>query len=125
MVLQESKEDYLEAILVIKENQNYVRSVDVAKYLHVSKPSVTYATKQLKDFGFINMDTNGMITLTNEGKKIAQGVWDKHILLSKFFVSIGVSKKQALIDACKIEHDLSEETYKAFKNYIKKNIINK
>ena len=121
MDLQESKEDYLEAILVITENQHYVRSVDIAKFLHVSKPSVTYATKQLKDLGFIDMDPNGMIRLTETGKKTAQKVWDKHQILGKLFMFLGVNKEQAMIDACKVEHDLSDKTFKAIKNYMKTN----
>ena len=121
MDLQESKEDYLEAILVITENQHYVRSVDIAKFSHVSKPSVTYATKQLKDYGFIDMDQNGMITLTEIGKKTAQKVWDKHQILGKLFMFLGVNKEQAMIDACKVEHDLSDKTFRAIKNYLKAN----
>ena len=117
----ESSEDYLEAILRIKEKQNYVRSVDIAKLLDVSKPSVTYATKKLKDSGFITMDNNGMILFTEAGEKIAIETWTRHKTLAKLFVSLGVKEKQALIDACKVEHDLSEETFKAIQKFIEKN----
>lgn len=116
----ESSEDYLEAILRIKEKQNYVRSVDIAKLLDVSKPSVTYATKKLKDSGFITMDNNGMILFTEAGEKIAIETWTRHKTLSKLFVSLGVKEKQALIDACKVEHDLSEETFKAIQKFVDK-----
>lgn len=125
MELHESTEDYLEAILNIKNNQGYVRSVDIATHMNVTKPSITYATKKLKEAGFIDTDTNGMIFLTNEGSKIANDVWEKHKTLSSFFVLLGVKEKQAMIDACKVEHDLSNETFKAIKNFVKNNANSK
>ena len=118
---RESAEDYLEAILRVKEKQNYVRSVDVAKMLDVSKPSVTYATKKLKDSGYIKMDDNGMILFTKEGEKLATETWTRHKTLAKLFMFLGVKEKQALTDACKVEHDLSNETFKAIQTFINKN----
>ena len=118
---RESAEDYLEAILRVKEKQNYVRSVDVAKLMGVSKPSVTYATKKLRESGYISMDDNGMILFTEAGKKLAEDTWTRHKTLSKLFMSLGVKEKQALIDACKVEHDLSEEIFKAIQKFIDKN----
>ncbi len=119
MELHESAEDYLEAIHILKEKQGYVRSVDIASFLGVSKPSVSYATRKLKDSNYIEMDANGMILLTDEGKKIASHVFSKHKVLTTFFTSIGVKEKQAAKDACKIEHDLSDETFFAIKKFLK------
>lgn len=119
MELHESAEDYLEAILNIKEQQGYVRSIDIATFMNVSKPSITYATKKLKEGGFINMDANGMITLTDKGNDVANRIWTRHKTIATFFEIIGVKKKQALTDACKVEHDLSEETFKAIQKFIK------
>ena len=115
---RESAEDYLEAILRVKEKQNYVRSVDVAKLMNVSKPSVTYATKKLRESGYITMDDNGMILFTEKGQRLAENTWTRHKTLAKLFISLGVKEKQALIDACKVEHDLSEETFKAIQRFI-------
>ena len=120
MELHESAEDYLEAILIIKNEQGYVRSVDIANNMNVSKPSVTHATKKLKESGYISLDANGMILLTDSGFKIANSVWTRHTTLSEFFESLGVSKTQARIDACKVEHDISEETFKSIKKFLEK-----
>ena len=117
---RESAEDYLEAILRVKEKQNYVRSVDVAKIMNVSKPSVTYATKRLRENGYITTDDNGMILFTKSGEKLAEETWTRHKTLAKLFMHLGVKEKQALIDACKVEHDLSEETFKAIQKFVNK-----
>ena len=122
MNLRESTEDYLEAILNIKNQQGYVRSVDIASYMAVSRPSVTYATKKLKDNDYIKTDSNGMILLTDKGAKVANDVWMRHKTLSKLFMYLGVKEKQALSDACKVEHDLSKETFDAIKTFVKNNI---
>lgn len=116
----ETTENYLEAILMIKQKQGYVRSVDIAEQLKVSKPSVRYATKKLYDLKYINFDEHGMILFTKSGQKIAEDVYLKHTTLTKIFVYLGVSEKQARIDACKVEHDLSEETFNAIKKWSKK-----
>lgn len=121
MELRESTEDYLEAILNIKSEQGYVRSVDVATHMNVTKPSVSYATKKLKQNGYISTDANGMILLTDKGQKVANDIWTRHKTLSSFFISLGVKEKQALKDACKVEHDLSEETFNAIKKFVEKN----
>lgn len=117
--LHESTEDYLEAILNIKEEQGYVRSVDIATHMNVSKPSITYATKKLKEGGYINMDKNGMIVLTEKGLGIANEIWTRHKTLAMLFEYLGTSKKQSMIDACKVEHDLSDETFKSIQKFIK------
>lgn len=118
MELRESTEDYLEAILNIKNKQGYVRSVDIAVYMNVTKPSVSYATKKLKENGYLTTDENGMILLTDKGFKVANDIWTRHKTLSSFFILLGVKEKQALIDACKVEHDLSEDTFKAIKKFV-------
>ena len=115
-----TEENYLEAILMIKERQGYVRSVDVAMQLGVAKPSVTYATKRLKERGFVTTDHAGMLVLTDSGMEIADSTYTKHKMLTKFFISLGVSPEQAMTDACKIEHDISEETFGALCRYAEK-----
>ena len=111
MKIQKASEDYLESMLMMKEQHGYIRSVDVADHLGVTKPSVTYATKQLKQNGFITMDRDGLITLTESGMEIADRIYTRHKTLTEFFMRIGVDEKTAREDACKVEHDLSEETY--------------
>lgn len=106
-------EDYLEAMLMLKEKNGYIRSIDVAALLGVTKPSVTYTTKRLKERGYITMDDGNMITITDEGMKIASDTLRRHVLLTKFFMNLGVSEKSAREDACKVEHDLSRETFEA------------
>lgn len=120
-----STEDYLEAILVVKEKQGYVRSIDVATELGVTKPSVSYATKKLKENGYITMDKAGMIILTESGAKIAEKIYTRHKTLSEFFIKLGVNPDQARDDACLIEHDISEETFTALCAFIDKTGITK
>ncbi|TDP46641.1 metal-dependent transcriptional regulator [Aminicella lysinilytica] len=113
MEIHKSTEDYLEAMLILKEEHGYIRSIDIAGHLGVTKPSVSYATKRLRENGYITMDTDGLITLTDSGMGIASSIYERHRLLTDFFVSIGVSPETARTDACKIEHDISEETFDA------------
>ena len=113
MKIQKASEDYLESMLMMKEQHGYIRSVDVADHLGVTKPSVTYATKQLKQNGFITMDRDGLITLTESGMEIADRIYTRHKTLTEFFIRIGVDEKTAEEDACKIEHDISQQTYDA------------
>jgi DtxR family Mn-dependent transcriptional regulator len=116
---QKTTEDYLEAILEIYQDQGYVRSIDVAEHLEVSKPSVTYTTKRLKEKNYITTDHAGMLVLTEEGKAIAERTLDRHHTLTKLLESVGVDHDQAQIDACKVEHDLSEESFQAIKKLVK------
>ncbi|MDD6352052.1 MAG: metal-dependent transcriptional regulator [Lachnospiraceae bacterium] len=116
---QKTTEDYLEAILEIYQDQGYVRSIDVAEHLEVSKPSVTYTTKRLKEKNYITTDHAGMLVLTEEGKAIAERTLDRHHTLTKLLESVGVDHNQAQIDACKVEHDLSEESFQAIKKLVK------
>ncbi len=113
MTIQKSAEDYLEAMLMMKEKHGYIRSVDVAEQLGVTKPSVSYATKRLRENGYITMDRSGFITLTDSGMEIADRMYSRHKALTEFFISIGVNPVTAREDACKIEHDISQETFDA------------
>lgn len=119
METYESREDYLEAILIIIKRQGYCRSIDVSIELGYSKPSVSIAMKKLKDNGYILIDEKNHITLTDIGEEIAKRIYDRHLTLTKYLMSIGVSEETAKTDACKIEHDLSEESYNVIKKLIK------
>ncbi|MBR2186191.1 MAG: metal-dependent transcriptional regulator [Lachnospiraceae bacterium] len=121
MNIEKTMEDYLEAILMLKEKHGYVRSIDVAELLNVTKPSVTYATKKLKDNGYLTSDHAGMLVLTDAGMEIADKIYTRHKALTRFFIQLGVDPETATEDACKIEHDLSEETFRALCRYAKIN----
>ncbi|MBR1506984.1 MAG: metal-dependent transcriptional regulator [Eubacterium sp.] len=123
MEIHESAEDYLEAILMIREKKGYVRSIDVANHMHVSKPSVSNATKKLRENGFITFNEDGMILLTDSGLEIAANIYKRHKVLTGIFKHLGVPEEIAAEDACKVEHDLSAETFDAICNFIEsKNI---
>lgn len=115
MKIHESAEDYLEAILKLRENQGIVCSIDVVRELGFSKPSVSVAMKNLRENGYIQMDGDGYITLLLPGEEIAQRIYDRHKLLTQIFIQLGVSPETAAADACKVEHDLSEETFEKIK----------
>lgn len=117
MKIQKSAEDYLEMILMLTENKGYARSIDIATELGVTKPSVSYATKRLRENGYITMDNSGLITLTDSGYEIARKILDRHHMLTSFLISIGVGEETAREDACKIEHDISKETFEAMCKY--------
>ncbi len=117
MKIQKSSEDYLEAMLMLKEQHGYVRSVDVAGQLGVTKPSVSYATKRLRENGYITMDAEGLITLTDKGLEIAERIYERHKLLTQLLIRLGVDPEIAREDACKIEHDLSMETFDAIRRH--------
>jgi Mn-dependent DtxR family transcriptional regulator len=113
MKIQKSAEDYLEAMLMMKETHGYVRSIDIAEQLGVTKPSVSYATKRLRENGYITMDHSGFITLTDSGMEIAERIYKRHKMLTEFFIKIGVDPSTAREDACKVEHDISDSTFVA------------
>ena len=113
MRILESSEDYLEAMLMMQEKHGFIRSIDIAAKLGVTKPSVSYATKRLRENGYITMDKDGLITLTPAGMEIASRVYDRHKTLTHFFMHLGVDEKTAREDASKVEHDLSQVTYEA------------
>ena len=122
MRILESSEDYLEAMLMMKEQHGYIRSIDIAAELGVTKPSVSYATKRLRENGYIVMDKEGLITLTDAGMKIASRIYERHRTLTRFFMYLGVDEETAREDACKVEHDLSDATYQAMKRHAEANI---
>ncbi len=113
MNIHESAEDYLEMMLMLKEQKGYIRSVDVAEGLGVTKPSVSYAVKRLKENGYIVMLEDRCLELTEKGLAIAEATYERHKVISWFLMGLGVSEETAAIDACKMEHDISEETFKA------------
>mgnify|MGYP002768785819 FL=1 len=117
MTIGRSAEDYLEAILMIHERQGYVRSTDVAEQLGISKPSVSNATKRLRESEYLTTDPAGMLVLTPSGLEIASQIYARHRALTNFFIRIGVCPEQAREDACKIEHDISQETFEALCRY--------
>ena len=111
----ESLEDYLETILLLQKNIGQVRSIDIANEMNFTKPSVSVAMKNLREKGYITMADNGYITLTETGRQRAEDVLERHTILADLLMHIGVSKETALTDACKVEHDLSEESFEAIK----------
>jgi len=113
MTIQKSSEDYLEAMLMLREEKGFIRSVDVAEKLGVKKPSVSYATKRLRESGCITMDESGLITLTEAGEAIAGSMITRHRRLTAYLMRLGVDETTAREDACKLEHDLSEQSFAA------------
>lgn len=118
MNIHESAEDYLETIMMLQEEKGYVRSVDIAAHLNVTKPSVSFAMKRLRENGYIVMDEENLITLTEQGESIARRIYDRHQVLTSFLMQIGVDPATAREDACKIEHDISEKTFEAIKDQL-------
>jgi len=120
MKLNESAETYLETILLLSEEKEIVRSVDIAHALEYSKPSVSIAIKQLRERGFLELQEDGGIKLTKRGKALAKSVYEKHSILTSFLVSLGVEDEQAANDACRIEHVISDASFNAIRNYMEK-----
>lgn len=118
MNIYESAEDYLEAILMLKNEKGYARSVDIAARLNVTKPSVSFAMKRLRENGYILMDEESLITLTDMGEEIASKIYERHTVLSRFLMQLGVSEQTARADACRMEHDISQETLEAIRRQI-------
>ncbi len=119
---QESSEDYLEAILMLKERLGQVRSIDIVYKKGYSKASISIAMKKLRDKGYVNMDSEGYLTLTDAGLKIARHTYNRHKLLTEFLKMLNVDPVTAEADACRIEHDISDETYEKIKAYVKENV---
>ncbi len=117
MKIQESAENYLETIHILSLKIRDVRSIDIVNELGFSKPSVSVAMKKLREGGFLNIDSNGYITLTEEGHKIANKMYERHTLLSKILIALGVDEKTAVEDACRMEHIISQETFDKIKEY--------
>ena len=120
MIIKESAENYLEAVFSIKKEKGCVRSIDVANELGVSKPSVSVAMKNFREEGYITVDENGYLDLTEKGMEIATRVYERHEIIAKALIAIGVSEKTAYEDSCKIEHDISNETFEKLKSFLKK-----
>ena len=117
MALAESGEMYLESIYVLSKTNPSVRSIDVCDYMGYSKPSVSRAVKILREGGYITVDTNGVLRLTEEGERIALSMYERHTLLTGFLVALGVDEATAARDACKIEHVISEESFEAMRKH--------
>ena len=120
MKIQESAEDYLETILILKQTKGAVRSIDIVRYMEFSKPSVSRAMGLLRENGYIHMEKEGGIELTDAGREIAERIYERHRLLSEWLMALGVPEKIATKDACRIEHDISSETFEKLKEHISK-----
>ena len=118
MKIQESAENYLEAILMIKEEKGIVRSIDIVRRMDFSKPSISRAMSLLRENGYITMDREGHIELTASGMEIASRIYERHRWLTKWLTELGVSPEVAVADACRIEHDISAETFQKLKEYV-------
>lgn len=117
MNVHESGEMYLEAILVLSKKNGYVRSIDVSEYLGYSKPSVSRAMGILRSGEYITVDKDGSITMTDKGRQIAEMIFERHTVLSKLLMKLGVTEETAVADACKLEHAISDESFQAIKRY--------
>lgn len=117
MSIHESGEMYLEAILVLSQKNGFVRSIDVSEYLGYSKPSVSRAVGILKNGNYIAMEKDGSLTLTESGKEIAEKIFERHTVLSRLLMKLGVSEETATADACRLEHAISDESFEAIKRY--------
>lgn len=118
MEIKKSAEDYLETILMLKNQTGAVRSIDIANALSFTKPSVSVAMKKLRENGYIEMDKEGLITLTASGLAIAQTIYERHELISGYLIALGVSEEVALEDACRIEHVISQESFEKIKAHV-------
>lgn len=118
MRLQESGEMYLESIYVLSKSQSTVRSIDISEYMGYSKPSVSRAVNLLKNGGYITMDKDNLIALTESGLEIAQKIFDRHTLIANLLIRLGVSEKTAVEDACKMEHAISDESFEAIRRHM-------
>ena len=124
MIMYESKENYLESVLIIKNRNGYVRSIDISHELSFTKASVSVAMKALREQGYITVDENGNIELTKKGLDIAKRVYERHQVIASALIALGVDEKTAYSDSCKIEHDISEESFAAIKEHLKKHVHN-
>lgn len=122
MKIQESAENYLETILILRQRNGSVRSIDIANEMGFSKPSVSIAMKNLKENGYIIIDGGGMISLTGKGREIAEKTYERHTLFTEWLIRLGVSPDVASEDACRLEHVVSEESFTAIKNHALQNI---
>lgn len=119
MVIHESAEDYLESILILQEQYGQVRSIDIVNRLGYSKPSVSIAMKKLRENGYISMAADGTITLSDSGMEVASRVYQRHRVITELFTLLGVDRQQAAEDACRVEHDLSQETFDRIREFVR------
>ena len=120
MLIKESAENYLEAILMIKKEKGFARSIDVANELGFSKPSVSVAMKNFREEGYVTIDGEGNISLTAKGKKIAERVYERHNIIARALIALGVDEEIAYEDSCKIEHDISQQSFEKIKEFLDK-----
>lgn len=118
MKIMESAENYLETILILSQRMPHVRSIDIVNELSYSKPSISVAMKNLRENGYVQMDSDGYITLTDAGREIAETIYERHTLLTDWLVFLGVSEKTAAEDACRIEHVISAESFEMVKRHV-------
>ena len=123
MQIKESAENYLETILVLHKKKGNVRSIDIANELSFTKPSVSVAMKGFREEGYITVDDSGFISLTEKGLSIAEGVYERHQIIAKALMALGVDEETALEDSCKLEHDISPRTFEKLKEHLIKNGI--
>lgn len=120
MKINESSENYLETILMLKNKNGFVRSIDIAHELSFTKPSVSVAMKNLREDSYITIDSTGGISLTDKGRAVAERVYERHQIIAKALMNLGVSETNAYHDSCKIEHDISDESFEKIKAYLEK-----
>ena len=123
MVIKESAENYLETIFMLNREKGYARSIDVANELGVSKPSVSVAMKHFREDGYITIEEDGALKLTEKGEEIAERVFERHQVIAKALIALGVDEETAYEDSCKIEHDISQKSFEKIKAYLDKNGI--
>jgi len=119
MAVSEAIENYLETIYILSQQQNEVHAIDICSYLSYSRPTVSIVLRQMREHGLVTVNEDNHIYLTEEGQKIAVHIYERHEILTKMLMALGVSREIALHDACKIEHDLSDETFEAIKRHLK------
>ncbi len=119
MLIHESAENYLETILMLRNRNGSVRSIDIVNELGFSKPSVSVAMKNFRESGYITMDEDNFITLTDKGLQIAERIYERHLVLTQMLIALGVSEENARQDACRMEHDISDETFRKIKEHYK------
>ena len=118
MAVSEAIENYLETIYILSKEKSEIHAIDICAYLSYSRPTVSIVLRQMREQGLVHVNEDNHIYLTEEGRRIAENMYERHELLTRLFMSYGVSKETALRDACKIEHDLSDETFEALKRHI-------
>ena len=117
--VSEAVENYLETILILSKKKPDLHAIDICDELGYSRPTVSVVVKQMKGNGLIKVDESNHISLTEKGRAIAEGIYERHNIISEFFIAIGVTRETALADACKIEHDISDETFECIKKHIR------